>query len=94
MKALRVGGQRSRLYGARCRHCTRTVREGETVLYQALVASDEKGYGENRFVVHVDCIAGVVAKAPVGRTPGDPRVQAAAMRRAIVEAGGDLFAAA
>lgn len=85
MRAHIVKSKQSRLSGARCRICPRPIRPGETVLYQHI---PEVEYGENRFVVHADCIQAVLDAAPAGRTPGDPKAQFFAKRRELIAALG------
>lgn len=55
--------QGRKLMASKCRHCPRPILAGQSVLYATL---DPKGYEDDRFVVHTECMAGLVAEAPVG----------------------------
>lgn len=82
MRSAIVKGKGTRLHGVKCRLCPHKTSEGEAVLYDLLPSY---GFVDNRYVMHVECAAAAVERAPAGRPVRSVRAQAAAIRQRAIE---------
>lgn len=72
MKSATIGNPGSQLHGLRTKCCSRTTRTGQAVYWALTASKPDTSWRERAFVLHVECMAAMVAAAPSVGAPVRP----------------------